>query len=128
MDKPLAYLNAKLLKKAATFQEECVGPKKNEICLTCVNNNFSLERNHHFCYQVQGQLISLDLTGVILWSNDPNQFHCERIYMDDDLRKNKMPPKLTKFYWKVYQQELADQRYGKYLGTRELGNWVRFLE
>lgn len=74
-------------------------------CLTFVDDNIILKRNHAYFYQVQMQMkiANLNFSDFIVWS--PKEFFIERIYFNEDFWACEYP-KAAEFHQKVILPEL----------------------
>lgn len=74
--------------------------KKIGFCLEFRGDELKLKRNHHYYYQIQGQLnISRrNICYFVVYIDDNHPIFVEEIVKDEILWKVEMFPTLTKFY------------------------------
>uniref|UniRef100_A0A1B6E5X2 Uncharacterized protein n=1 Tax=Clastoptera arizonana TaxID=38151 RepID=A0A1B6E5X2_9HEMI len=77
-----------------------------------------INRNHHFYYQIQGQLrvTRRQFCYFTLWL--PKGIKITKIDRDDEFWKEKMFPKLERFYMDCLLPELIDPRHNRSMPIR----------
>ncbi|XP_054265988.1 uncharacterized protein LOC128988593 [Macrosteles quadrilineatus] len=99
---------------------ECVKEKKT-LCLEINKEEIiSLKKRHNYFFQIQGQL---NVTGrkwcdLIVYTAI-KQLFIERIYIDSELWRQVMLPKLKRFYMDCMLPEIADSRIAREMRVRD---------
>ncbi|KAJ8909286.1 hypothetical protein NQ315_011362 [Exocentrus adspersus] len=106
-----ALIEVKCLYSCSDLQvrtiEEVLEKKKN-TCLMTKNNQIQLKRNHRYYHQVQGQLniCQREKCYFVVYINDEIEVYIEEIKRDEYFWRDKMLPKLIKFYTECIAPEI----------------------
>lgn len=88
--------------------------KSKNICLKWCpeEKTMQLKRNHHYYFQVQGQLniARRDFCYFVVFVGETVKPHCEIIKRDNVLWNNEMVPKLLQFHRECLSQEIIRKR------------------
>ncbi|KYN21748.1 hypothetical protein ALC57_05874, partial [Trachymyrmex cornetzi] len=82
-------------------------------------NGNKMNKNHHYFYQVQGQLNITQRKYCIFAIWTPKSVKTVRVDRDIDFWKNKMLPFLTRFYLECMLPEIVDSRHNRNMPIRE---------
>lgn len=94
--------------------------EKKTLCLEINEEEISLKKKHNYFFQIQGQL---NVTGrkwcdLIVYTAIKELF-IERIYIDNELWRQVMLPKLKRFYMDCMLPEIADSRIAREMRVRD---------
>ena len=80
---------------------------------------YELNKNHHFYYQVQGQLHITTKSYCIFVMWTPKSMIHVRVYKDNEFWKKKMQPILLRFYTECLLPEIIDSRHNRNMHIRD---------
>ncbi|XP_031332165.1 uncharacterized protein LOC116162649 [Photinus pyralis] len=101
--------------------DTAIGENKVD-CLRRVDGRITINTNHHYFYQIQGQLAisGAKICHFVVYTGDNNDLFHEQVDFDERLWTERMLPKLIEFYLKCLAPNIVEKRAGKGLLYRDL--------